>query len=352
MKIAFVALNASSASPVYRAKLAAQWVNKFTEHSAFLVTASELNCSEPFAIFRNCDVVVFHKHGEPISKLLRKIKKHYPHIKLVYDTDDYDPDVWDYYFVEHFFYDSFKQFAEAITECDGVTVASNPLGEKIREKYGVDTCTIENGFDLSLSQHAGRSVDYFTADQPQDNFVKVAYGGGTNHYRELSWLLKSGILQELIDNYRVDFYFYGILQSQRDFVIRGKIGSLFAKRGASMNWFMKNFYSDAQFLIAPLLNCSFNDCRSTIKLIEAGVMHKTIIASDVKVYKEYHNQDAVSIIQNDPKVWHDTILEHIKNPEICVQRGKENRATVEQYNDAQRLTNQRINYYQTLKVQR
>jgi len=323
------------------------WINKFTDHSATFYSQKELTLPDSWAQFINSDVVVFHKQGRVQVEIARKLRKARPDIVLVFDTDDHDRLVWDYFLVDHWFLDSWRRWDELVAMCDGVTCASVPLTRMMRDE-GHMAATIENGFDLTLSSMAGRTHEYWHEDDPEKRYTKIVYGGGSNHYRELGWLIQSGVLERVCTDYPVDFYIYGIGHQPGTAKRTFKRGTVTQARGTSVDTYIQMLYHDASFLIAPLLAHPFNDYRSTLKLVEAGVARKTIIASDNATYSEYLGRENVTLVPEDADAWCDAIIRHIESPEMCKERGERNRATVEKHYDAQVLTEKRIAFYQQL----
>lgn len=349
MKIAFISLTATDASPVVRAKWPCAWVNKFTAHSAFLLTQRDIHTEDAWTQFRTCDVVVFHKQGKEQVRVAEKLRKMYPHITLVFDSDDFDPLVWDYYRIEHYMLHSFEHWDRMLELCDGFTLASKTLADKFTE-YGKPIAHIDNGYDLTLSANTGRTHDYYSARNPDLAFQKVVYAGGDNHYPELGKLLDWGVMERIADEYNVDFKLYGMFKSARSgqLVVRRKRGGIYGDGGASIDKYIELLFHDSAFNLAPLIEHPFNTYRSPIKCIEAGVAQKTIICSDVPAYQAYAGQDCITRVPNDGDAWYEAIKWHVEHQEETAERGRMNRKIVEQYHDAQYLTEKRIAFYEQL----
>lgn len=347
MKISFVAYNSNDASPVLRALWPSMWINKFTDHSASFITQRQLQLPDSWTQFINTDVVVLHKQGKQQIAIAEKLKKVSPRTAIVFDTDDRDELVWDYFLCDHWFLNSWENWDRLVSLADGVTCASIPLCQHFRDQ-GYKAVTIENGFDLTLSTMSGREHDYWSGDNPEGRFAKVVYAGGSNHYRELGWLIQSGIFERVCNELPVDFYIYGIGQQPGTAKRTFKRGTVTQARGASIDTYIQLLMHDAQFLLAPLLNHPFNDYRSTVKLVEAGVARKTIIASDNQTYGSYIGRENVTLLPEDADAWVDAITRHVNDPELCRVKGEKNRAIVEEHYDAQILTKQRIDFYQQL----
>lgn len=70
-------------------------------------------------------------------------------------------------------------------------------------------------------------------------------------------------------------------------------------------------YNSCDICLAPLVEHTFNECKSELKIIETGMMGKALIASDVFIYKELltHGENAMLV---DPKKNHKLWYKYIK----------------------------------------
>lgn len=71
-------------------------------------------------------------------------------------------------------------------------------------------------------------------------------------------------------------------------------------------------YNELDVCLVPLRDTKFNKCKSELKIIEAGVMGKSVIVSDVTPYKEYIKDGENGLIATD---WYTEIKYMIENPE-------------------------------------
>ena len=156
-------------------------------------------------------------------------------------------------------------------------------------------------------------------------------------------------MERIADEYNVDFYLYGMFKSRASGLQRKrKRGSIRGESGASIDKYIELLFDNAAFTLAPLLAHPFNDFRSPIKMIEAGVANKTVLASDVPAYQCYQGRENITLLPEDGDAWYEAIREHVLNPEMCAEKGRRNRAVVEEQFNAQLLTEKRIQFYTTL----
>jgi len=326
-------------SAIMRMRWPALWINKFTEHFVSVYTQHDAIEEGHRDIIKKFDVLVFHKQLPPFDDIAEWTKKRFPEKVIVYDTDDLDCEA-DHAYLNFFMQGMETDPAKLFSHADGITVASVPLYD-IFSQYK-PTAVLENGFDTTLSVNQPRTDEYF------NDFIKVVWGGGPSHDRDITMFLKMGVAQQLADEYDVDFYFYGVVQKER--VIQHKRGTIALKLGERLDMYVERLYSDASFTIAPLINDTFNGHRSTLKLVEAGVNGKTCIASNVETYR-YYPSGTITLVNNTADEWYEAIRKHIEDAQYTKARGRLNRQVVETHYSGETLAKQRIAFYQQLRAQ-
>lgn len=84
-------------------------------------------------------------------------------------------------------------------------------------------------------------------------------------------------------------------------------------------------YNDVDVCLVPLVKNTFNECKSELKLVEAGTMKKAVICSDVKPYNNWI-VDGVNGLLIKPERnyidWFVAIRKLILNPELATQMGE------------------------------
>ena len=346
MNIAFyteTARGEGAGSSIMRATWPAQWINRYTEHLASVFSSADLRDPQHRYGMKKYDVFVFHKQHPAFREIATWIRKTMPDKVIVFDTDDYEHELFDTLYPLWWFQQLETEPSKCMPEADGYTVASYPLLLEYSDKPCV---LVENGFDLWLIENRPIRNQYF------NDTVKIAYGGGITHTRDLSMLLKTGVLQELCDTYDVDFYVYGVLKHYIESPVRFKRGGIYSRPGVGINDYIEKLYGDATALFCPLVQDRFNDYRSTLKLVEAGVSGKTIVASNVETYRHYLGRDSVTLVDNTPSEWYYALERVITSPETAITQGEANRKTVEQYYNAEYLTKIRIDFFTTLLNQK
>ena len=318
----------------------AQWINRYSGHFACSYSQKDANDPSHKYGLKKFDVFVFHKPIPAFQMLAEFIRSRWPEKVIVFDTDDYEKEIFDTLYPLWYFNGLPVEPSEAFPLADGYTLASVPLMEEYKS---VGPCAvIENGFDLNLIDNRPQHNQYW------NQTVKIAYGGGVTHARDLTEILKLGVLQDLCDLYDVDFYIYGVLKGAGYEPKKFKKGSIYAKPGRPIATYISDLYHDADALFAPLIQDRFNGFRSTLKLVEAGVIGKTIVASRVNTYEDYIGRDCVHLVDNTYSQWFSALESCILDKARTKKLGQKNRRVVEEHYSAEVLTDQRIAFYKQL----
>jgi len=339
MRILFFTENTWHGSCIMRAVWPALWINTFTEHTAHVFSHAEAMGTAHDGMMMQADVMVFHKAHPQNFYAARKARDMGKII--VYDSDDHDEDT----FNEHYamFYaagmqDNLDWFRE---NAHGFTVGSGPLSTLYE-----NACVLPNGFDVNRAQWRPNCQPYYT--NSGGVYRKIAWGGGSTHARDFEMFLKLGALEELMSRHRLDVYIYGLLSSPST-VQSGKGKIVFAPKDRSgIEYYIRNLYSDACFLFAPLIQDNFNGYRSTLKLVEAGVAGKTIVASRVASYEEYAERGTVRVVNNTKGEWVEAMETLLLDDDLRHDMAKRNHEYVSSEFTAEEITKKRINYFKEI----
>lgn len=338
MRIGFFSSDRKNCTSMMRAAWPASWINRYTDHSAWYYPMDCVADPSYMAEFVKLDVAVFHKAESQFPDLAEKLRAR--GVIIVFDNDDYDLDLFDMFYVSGELGDIGRRIAQMLEVCHGYTVGSLSLLRAFSgNKPGM---YVDNAFDESNYMNAVYSVDYYDG-----HHLKVAYGGGISHYRDMEMWLRLGDIQKLLTERAVDIWCYGMGGEQRKRVYG--VGSLYVQHGYGIHEYLERCYMDASLLVAPLIDNHFNEHRSCLKLIEAGFAGLPVVASDVQCYRDYIGRDLVTLIPNEPGAWYDAISYWLDNPEERTRVGAEHRALVEKHYTARVMTDQRIEFFNQLK---
>lgn len=110
-------------------------------------------------------------------------------------------------------------------------------------------------------------------------------------------------------------------------------------------------YNSCDIILAPLVEHTFNECKSELKIIEAGMMGKALIASDVYMYKEIltHGVDAMLVNpKKDHKLWYKYIKQLVLDKEMRDSMSNNLYNKVYPWYTLEEVTKQRCKFYKEI----
>lgn len=332
MNIVFATEHQGHGACIMRATWPSLWINKFTEHSSIVLDHTQTMSSAHDCLIERADILVCHKSTGATLRAATVAKK--AGVKIVYDTDDYDDAVFGRFYPLYLTQNVIGNQEWFREHADGVTVASSPLKDK-----WPGSRLIENGFDVTLPQFQPRKKEYIGGR------VKIAWGGSSTHARGIEMFLKLSFLPDLLREQPIDFYFYG-LQKEVGRKSFGE-GNVFfhPSNPRGIEWYIYEYFCDADFLIAPLVVDEFNNHRSTLKIAEAGVAGKTIITSAIDSYDRALMYGGFETSDNTSENWEGAITDMIAHRSWRDELAQINNQNAQTIYSAETLTKQRIEYF-------
>ena len=103
-------------------------------------------------------------------------------------------------------------------------------------------------------------------------------------------------------------------------------------------------YNEIDVALIPLVDDRFNNCKSQLKIIEAGIMGKAIIVSEIPPYILDNRADVIYVKDNRAG-WYNAMKALIKNPEIIKQLGESLKSYVRENYSIDKITEQRCQIY-------
>jgi processive 1,2-diacylglycerol beta-glucosyltransferase len=235
--------------------------------------------------FRDYSHVVFNRVVSTDfadAKTIACIKK--AGCKLVMDIDDN----W-VLNKSHFMYAKYhgakmnEQIEYCLKQADVIQVASKQLQRIIKKDLKKDSTIIYN----AINPHS----EQFETKNNIHNHSHVAFIGGIGHRGDLMSILPA-IAKVQADDYftfTISGYAPGHEEWER---LRRYIYSLgiecYFEFGQGVFDYAR-MYLDKGIVIAPLTRNKFNDCKSALKVIEAGWFSKAVICSDTIAFKDIDN---------------------------------------------------------------
>lgn len=185
----------------------------------------------------------------------------------------------------------------AIAMCDAVTVTTDDLAKRIKEICGnpeLDVRVVANmlGADDLLNVEAVKKH----APKVAKLKPRIGWGGGIGHAGDMALLNKAFV--ELKDE--VEWVFIGMNPEMPE-----GTSCKFAGATAPQEYLKSLAALDLDLMIAPLEENLFNNCKSNLRLVEAGACSYPVIASPVGPYKT--GNPPVWAYADTPEAWIEAI---------------------------------------------
>jgi processive 1,2-diacylglycerol beta-glucosyltransferase len=211
-----------------------------------------------------------------------------------------------------YYADALLPIYQVVKEADLVTVATEPLRDYLLP-FNPTIHIVPNYLDDSIWEVAPRvpKID-------ENATITIGYMGGWTHRPDLQMVVP--VLKGLLDKYpgRIQYHFWGI-----DAPVE-------LERYSQVDWypllftrydeFAKAFKEiDADILIAPLCDNSFNACKSCIKFLEYGAAGIPAIYSRVRPYIDTVEHGKDGLLAATDEEWMTGLCRLIESPSLRVE---------------------------------
>lgn len=265
-----------------------------------------------------------------IKAIVDKLKS--LNIKIWFDMDDYwnlDSThamckTWDSLKVAKYTIESFK-YADAV-------FTTTPKMQNLISAYNKNTYVFFNSVNPNEPQYTIREI--------KNKRIRIGWVGGVYHYNDIL-LLKDAFKKiwankDLLD--KIQICLGGYTEGQREYK---EIEKIFTDNYVGIDSDYKQYldsdtrmmqhvsfnkpyrrlyskpvtdyvdlYNELDIVLVPLVKNSFNECKSNLKVVEAGIMNKLVIASNVHPYTidcDYNNSILV-----EPHEWYEAIVKTVE----------------------------------------
>lgn len=211
-------------------------------------------------------------------------------VKIVMDIDDhYQIDPSHYLFQQFMRSGMTNQLIANIKLADAVTVTTPLLASKIRH-LNKNVIVVPNALPYDTDQFT-KSTD-FTSKSP------ITWCGGASHYQDLKLIQNIPVIDKIT--------FCGYNPDDTEWIkIKLDHPKAIYQNQVGLDNYMRG-YDGHKLAIAPLTDSVFNNCKSNLKVLEAGAKGIPIICSPVDPY--YNSVDKEAVIYADNKTeWHSQI---------------------------------------------
>jgi glycosyltransferase involved in cell wall biosynthesis len=321
-------------------------------HGKDNITIDFLNVLTPESKVLGIDIKVFLKDYEwvvfsrmlhpvnGVSELVAKIVKD-ARCKIMLDLDDY----W-FLPSNHIMYKEYQatkkyeNILDSIGYSDVITVTTELLKKMVLQSFpNKKVYVLPNALDTSLSQ-------YNPKQQNKSDVCRFGYLGSITHEHDIALMQYSfnKLWSDNSLNFKIYLCGYSVYNGERKgqpYPNMEKVMTANYKRiGNQYNLeesyvfpdtypyqrvkynYDLNSYANAYNLFdvsfAPLENNLFNRCKSELKMIEAGVMKKAIVVSNIYPFSILINDKNCLSVSDNTLGWYNAFKKLIKNPNLVI----------------------------------
>jgi len=264
---------------------------------------------------RIADILVCQRHVfsnlADADRLIEHCHKH--RIRLVYDLDDDLVNIPD----NHPEVNHLRKLAPVVIKllraADVVWVATPALARRITEIRS-DAIIVPNALDDRIWKTV--------KDGRTENKIRILYMGTATHDEELTFL--APVALELSQRYgnRVRFEVVGvttkILPTGFDRRLPDTDLANLSYPGF-VEWFVRQKWDIA---VSPLIDGTFNQCKSAIKLMDYAAIRVPVVASKHSEYEAaFGDNEGVVLLENEPAIWIETLGDLIERSERRLELG-------------------------------
>lgn len=296
------------------------------------------------------DIIIVNRVLSQPRDYIREAKE--AGVKIILDLDDWiDLPEWHSGNNGHY-NDQIKQRIEShISVADHIWCASEHLMHTIYDNYPVHHPRISyvpNAIDFSQKQ--------FESNKQKSERYTIGWIGGTNHHRDIEKLaVPLERLQKNQANY--DLLLGGANSSDMStaaywnyiryvMTSKGQLKQSRFKTIEALDCYNYAFmYNYCDLMLAPLCNDVYSQCKSSLKVLEAGAFSLPIICSNVAPYKEFIRQGLVYTCTDN---WDRRIRELIKHPQKGVQMGARLHEYIREYYTIEKVNQTRLETIQSI----
>lgn len=287
------------------------------------------------------DVIHFNRlfgYIESVDELFPMIQSH--GVKLVMDIDDYW-DIPDEFPAKKAMLESIGGNMEGILniirKVDHVTTTTE-LFKKELLKLNENVTVLPNAIDMS---HAMWQEEY-----KPNSVVRIAWLGSSQRYHDLL-RLKDSIKKLYADpelKGKFTFTQYGGDEIDNE-IFEGE-GFLHLPQLPPFRY--GSYYASVDISLAPLKENIYNQCKSEIKMVEAGMNSKVFVCQNYGIYSEHIQHGVNGFLIDDDNKWYDTLKALILHKGTRDRVSKNLHDYVETKFSLDSVARKRIQFYKSL----
>jgi len=289
--------------------------------------------------FKKYHLIQFHKNFVS-PEILIKLKVW--GVKTVVDFDDY----W-YLPYNHLSFLHYKKrnqpfrFIEIIKQADYLSVTTELLAKEVK-KHNPNVFIFPNTLSHNCPQLYPIEID--------NKDLRFGYLGGSCHLPDIELLRglnnklsNSGLKYSLnLFGYKHDSVYYdyaGVLTDNGRFT-----DNLTLYSSLPVPEYL-HYYNMIDVSLVPLIPNKFNSLKSELKLFEASIFKKAVIASNVPPYKPFLRNKINCLVSEFRADWFKNIKYLIKNPDAAKDYGKQLNHDMQKHFNYEKITKYRAEIY-------
>lgn len=259
----------------------------------------------------NPDVVIWQRqHEDSQIENIKRYRELVPGAFHVWELDDILSAVPDWSPHKHLIPANIDdKMRKAVAVCDVATVSTEPLARHLRSvcEPGTEVRVVPNMFTMDDLR---KTTDIKNKQKPDFGRVRIGWMGGMGHKGDLELLTLA--MREL-SNKGVDWVFFG----QRPYC---EVPVEYHGGVPPQDYLA--YYSTLRLdlALAPLEHSLFNECKSNLRMLEAGLLGTPVIASRITPYLE--RNPPVFAYAETPQEWLAKIQEFLANREAAANSGE------------------------------
>lgn len=313
-----------------------------SQHSEFEVTYKHDFTFITNENFKEYHLVQFHKNYVTLEIL---IKLKVLGVKTMVDFDDY----W-HLPSSHLSFQNYKQnnqpykFIEIIKQSDYISVTTQFLANEVR-KYNPNVFIIPNVLNPECKQSQPIEIE--------SDKIRFGYIGGSCHLPDIELL--RGLNNKLTNSglqYSLNLFGYKHDSIYFDYA---SVLTNNANYAANLNLYPSLpvpdylvFYNMIDVSLIPLVSNKFNSLKSELKLVEAGILGKAVIASNVLPYESYLKDKVNCLITNSRTDWFKKMKYLVNNPELAKDLGNQLHDDIQKHFNYEKISKYRAEIYKDI----
>lgn len=251
------------------------------------------------------NVVVFNRIHSKGAEHILALKRQ--GIKVVVDLDDFyqlNPE----HYLASLYESNTHSIVAMVKLADAVIVTTEYLAYKVRH-LNRNVVVIRNALPFDSGQ--------FTLSNDRTSDTPIVWAGGASHEPDLR------LVSNTFDDSLLTIAGYEASQTltgQEWIKIRRSLPNAKYKAAVKDLGSYMHVYEGHSLAIAPLVDNDFNNCKSNLKILEAGAKGIPIVCSKVLPY--FNPVDARAVTYAESKAeWHYEVVKFLRNPNYREDRG-------------------------------